>query len=79
MTPFETAVLSGWAMANCLTFVGAALTTLRVWHFETVLTSSSKLAGLRRDKATALTLLILVVGVDLLFLLNGGEIHSANL
>lgn len=79
MTPIESGILAGFAMANCLALAFALITTLRVYHFETVLTSSFKLARLRRDRANSLTLLILVVAVDLLFLLNGGEFHSANL
>ncbi len=78
MSPIESGILAGWAMLNLIVLVTAIATSLRVNWFEGVLTSSHKLASLRRDRATAITVLWILVMMDILMWLNNPSIPAAN-
>ncbi len=78
MSPIESGILAGFAMLNLIVLTLAIVTSLRVNWFEGVLTSSRKMAALRRDRATFITVLWVLVMMDILLWLNNPSIPAAN-
>ncbi len=70
MSPIESGILAGFAMLNLIVLTLAIVTSLRVNWFEGVLTSSRKMAALRRDRANVYTILFIVLMCDILLLIG---------